>query len=325
MNQKRRGRLLAAAVLPSVWLGPCRCCGEEPAKPPAGAWAGETRDIVASHRGRVLLLLLGREDCPGTVRATKLLDGYAPQAPAGAAIVRVDVPLPGETLQAPVTWRHPFPYALDKDRLLARQLEFFFYPTLYVFDRDGELRFAGGCDASRLPEMVSEIAGEKPGAAKKRHSLQLPALGTVAPAFSGRGLDGQTVTLEAVRGKRATLLFFAATSCPFTVKEFPQLKALAADFQKHSVAVVIINRGEEREKIAPVYNGAVPGLPVVWDQSGEICKAYGVDAAPFFFLLDAGGQIVKRRSFTAGAAAGALNAHLGLAAETSRYKSSEAG
>jgi hypothetical protein len=90
--------------------------------------------------------------------------------------------------------------ALDKDRKLAEKLDFFYYPTLYVFDRDSELRFAGGCDAQRLPEMVAEIAGEKPGAPKKMYSLTQPAAGAAAPAFSARSLDGKDVALESLRG-----------------------------------------------------------------------------------------------------------------------------
>ena len=50
-----------------------------------------------------------------------------------------------------------------------------------------------------------------------------------------------------------------------------------------------------------------------------------MDVTPFCFLLDDAGKVVKRRSFTPPAATGALNALLGLAAETPRYKPTEAG
>ena len=122
-----------------------------------------------------------------------------------------------------------------------------------------------------------------------------------------------------------TLLFFGATSCPFSVKALPALRTIATDFQKHDVAFVVANRGQEKENIAAIYSQNAPGLPVVWDKTGDICAAYGVDAVPFFFLLDGDGKIAQRRSFTAGAATGALNALLGLGTETPRYKPAEAG
>jgi len=324
---------LGLAALAALLLhAACGCGKAQPAAggPPrkqaaTGEWVGQPRDIVRAHRGQILVLLLGREDCPGTAKAMRVLDEYASRRPAELAFVRVEVPLPGEELKAPAVWQHAFPYALDQGRVLAGQYDFFYYPTLLLFDRDGALRFTGGCDAQRLAEMAAEIAGEKPGAAKRNYSLTQPQPGTVAPAFSGRDLEDREVALSRLRGERATVLFFAATSCPFTVKELPQLAVLATEWRKHQVAVVIVNRGEEKAKITPVYSQAAPGVPVVWDQGGEICGAYGVDAVPFFFLLDREGRIVKRRSYTAAAAAGALNTHLGLAAETSRYKPAAAG
>jgi len=314
-------------VSAAVRLSLQRFAPTEPAapttQPRAANDAAAAIGLLSAHRGQVLVLLLGREDCPGTARATKVLDDYKP--PAGVAVVRVEVPLPGEDLKPPAAWQHPFPVALDTDRKLAAKLDFFYYPTLYVFDRDGEQRFAGGCDAQALPDMVAEIAGEKPGAQKKMYSLAQPAPGTAAPAFSGKSLDGKDVTLESLRGKRATLLFFGSTTCPFSIKELPQLATLADEYKKRDVAVAIVNRGGEKEKLAALYEKSAPGLLVVWDQDLAISNAYGVDAVPFFFLLDGAGKIVKRRSYTATAAAGALNAYLGIATEKPRYKPAAAG
>ena len=310
---------------PGTQQPPVRSGSEKPPAAAKGAWAGEAKDIVAAHRGQLLLLLLGREDCPGTARATQILDGYAAKSPAGVAIVRVEVPLPEESLTAPEKWQHAFPYAVDHGRQLAGGLDFFYYPTLYIFDRDGELRFAGDCDVTRLPQMVSEIAAEQPGSPKKSYTLPLPAVGEPAPAFSGRRLDGRTAKLDDLRGKRATLLFFSATSCPFSVKALKPLGDVAKAFNEHGVAAVVINREQEKSEIGPVYEKAAPELPVIWDQTGEICKSYGVSAVPFFFVLDGAGKVVARRSFTAAAATAALNTHLKLAVAAPRYKPKDAG
>ncbi|HOX05518.1 MAG TPA: TlpA disulfide reductase family protein [Planctomycetota bacterium] len=272
-----------------------------------------------------MVLLLGREGCPGTARATQVLDDYAPVKPSGVTVLRVDVPLPGEDYKPPAGWQHPYRRIVDDGRRLAGELEFFFYPTLYVLDRDGELRFAGGCDAERLRGMVGEILAEKPGAPKKSYSLPLVAEGRPAPDFAAADLGGKALGLAALRGERATLLFFSDTTCPFTVAELDNLRKLAETHRSGGVNVAIVSRGAAPAESRPVYEKLAPGVPVVHDADGAIFRAYGLDAVPFYYLLDGQLKVVKRRSFTAAAASGAISAFLGLADEKLRFKPTEAG
>jgi len=300
----------------------CQPAGGDRAGGPTAKAA--VQKLLAGHQGKVLLLLLGREDCPGTAKATAVLDAYVPRKPADVDVVRLDVPLPGETLKVG-GWTHPFPRELDADRAVADGLEFFYYPTVYVFDRGGELRFAGGYDAERLETMAKEIGAEQPGQPKKSYTLPLPPIGSPAPPLAARTLTGQDATLATLRGGRATMLVFSRTSCPFSMQALPAVKSMADTHRSKGIAVVLINQGEDQGQIRPVYEKQAPGVPVVWDATGEICKAYGVDTVPFFFLLNKDGAIAQRRSFTPPAATGALNALLGIAAEAPRYKTSKAG
>ncbi|HPD17673.1 MAG TPA: TlpA disulfide reductase family protein [Planctomycetota bacterium] len=314
----------ALAVLPA-----CRPSGEDSANGPepsrrSGRTNAAVQALLAQHRGKVLVLLLGREDCPGTAKATAVLDAYASRKPADVALLRLEVPLPGETLQAGA-WSHGFPRQLDAGRAIADGLGFFYYPTLYVFDREGELRFTGGYDAQRLERMVREIAEEQPGQPKKLYTLAMPPAGSLAPPFAARTLTGREAALATLRGKRATMLVFARASCPFSRQALPAIQQLADAHRSQGIAVALINQGEERERILPVYEQAAPGLPVVWDATGEISNAYGVDTVPFFFLLDGDGVIVQRRSFTLPAASSALDAILGKATAAPRYKANAAG
>jgi peroxiredoxin len=295
---------------------------------PAGdakASASQVKELLSEYRGKVLLLMLGREDCPGTIRSQAILDAYALRKPADVVVLRVEVPLPGERLTVG-PWSHPYPRRLDDVRRLADELEFFYYPTLYVFDRDGELRFTGGCDPERTEAMAKEILAEAPGQpSKKMYSLMLPPVGTQAPAFSGETVAGQPATLASVRGERGTLLVFTRTSCPYSRQALSAIRAMAEARRKDGIAVVLVNQWESRADIAPLYAKQAPGLPVIWDPSGEICKSYGVDSVPFFFLLKADGTIAQRRSFTPPAATGAVNSLLGIAAPAPRYPVLAAG
>jgi hypothetical protein len=91
------------------------------------------------------------------------------------------------------------------------------------------------------------------------------------------------------------------------------------------VNVIIVSRGAAPAQSRPVYEKLAPGVPVVHDADGAVFRAYGLDAVPFFYLLDGGLLVVKRRSFTAEAAAGAVDSLLGLAGDKPRYKPAEAG
>jgi peroxiredoxin len=283
------------------------------------------QSFLTPYQGKVLLLLMGREGCPGTIKATEFLHTYASTKPEAVAILRLDVPLAGEELELSEGWDHPYPRKVDTGRQVADALDFFFYPTFCVFDTDGVMRYSGGCDPAKLPQMVKEILAEKPGQPKKSYNLPMPKAGEPAPAFSGTDLKGQSVALTSLKGQKATLLVFAQTSCSYTIDALPAIQSVANAFRKHDVALVVINTGEDKETIQPIYAQSLSNIPVVWDKGGDISKQYGVDVSPFFFLLDQNNTVVKRGSFKAQAVTGALNTLLKRSVAAPRPASKEAG
>ncbi|MBI5778519.1 MAG: TlpA family protein disulfide reductase [Planctomycetes bacterium] len=287
--------------------------------------AGSLQDILTQHRGQVLVLLLGRDGCPGTAAATKVLDEYVATPSKEIDVIRLDVPLPAEELKLSGKWSHRFHRLLDQDRRVADELEFFYYPTLYVFDREGEKRFAGGCDKDKIGLMVKEILAEQPGEKKKIYTLPQPAIGQDAPVFFARLLTGESVNLEWLTGPKGLLIFFSRTSCPFSMEQLPLAKTLVGQIAGNGVKVVIVNQEESADKITPIYQKHCAELPIIWDKDGAICQAFGVDAVPFFFLLNQDGKIVQRRSFTYDAALNAVEVMLGISAEKSRLKTKSAG
>jgi peroxiredoxin len=293
-------------------------------RPSSPAAAVTLAEFVKPFKGKTLVLLLGREGCPGTIKATADLSAW-PDKPANLEILRLDVPLPNEKLVLREAWDRPFPRKIDERRQIAGQVEFFYYPTLYVFDPEGELRFTGGCDTAKLAAMAKEIAADKPGQPKKNFSLPMPAIGTAAPGFAANDLAGAPVELKTLAGKTGTLLVFAKTGCQFSVGALPAVKTLADHYRQDHVAVIIINSGEELEKIRPVYEKAVPGLTVVHDLNGEISKAYGIETAPFCFLLDSAAKVVARHPFVPATANQELATQTGRQSEAPLFKPTEAG
>ena len=321
MNVPKMSTFIAAALLMGfVMIG---CSPEQGSKEQRSS--GIIQSFLVPYHGKVLLLLMGREGCPGTIKATEFLHTYSATKPEAVAILRLDVPLAGEVLELTEEWSHPYPRKVDTGRKIADALDYFFYPTFYVFDPDGEMRYSGGCDPAKLPQMVKEILAEKPGQPKKSYNLPMPKAGEAAPAFTGTDLNGQASTLARLQGKKATLLVFAQTSCPYTIDALPAIQRVSNAFRTHDVAVVVINTQESLETIQPIYDKSLSDIPVIWDKAGDISKLYGVDVSPYFFLLDQNGKVVKRGSFKAQALTGALNTLLNRSVAAPRPASKEAG
>lgn len=138
-------------------------------------------------------------------------------------------------------------------------------------------------------------------------------------------LDGTEATLDSLRGRRGLLLLFARTSCPFSVAEMPNMKGLADACRDIEVGAAIVNQFEAADAIRSTYEEKAPGARVVCDESGEISRLYGVDAVPYFVVLDGKGRVAQHRSFTLPAASNAVRAMLGLEARRSRFAPAQGG
>jgi peroxiredoxin len=297
----------------------------EPATPEVKQWDGNPATLIRSHRGTVLLLLMGMEGCPGTQAITETLKNYSSGKPEGISIVRLDVPPPGEKLETTLKTPLPFTYGTDKERIVAKQLDFFYYPTFYIIGKDGDIRFSGDCDKEKFPEMVNQILNEKPGDKKHIFTPPMPDEGTVAPTFTSKDLRDKDAPLDALKGEKATVLIFARTGCPFSKAAIPGMKKLQESFADKNVAVLIINKDEAADGIKAIYNESAPGMTVIVDDKAEISKAYGVSPVPFCFVLDGAGKITKRMPYTLETAMDAINNALGISSGTSSPAKSGAG
>lgn len=280
--------------------------------------------LLDDHPGDVLILLLGTDGCSATANATMALEKYLSSKPVGVSVVRVDVPLPGEKYKLK-EWKHSFPRFIDDKRQIADKLEFFFYPTLYILDSGGEKRYVGACKIDQVAAMVDEIRSEKPGDAKKMFTPLMPAVGSHAPDFSGTTLSKTAVSRKSLTKKRGLMVIFGRTSCPFSAADIPQFKELASRFSKDGVGVVVVNQREGIGTIKPIYSKNCSGVSVIWDQDGKISKLYGVDAVPYFFLLDGNGMVVDHQPFTHSDAVSCTDKMLGLKSEKQLSKPTKGG
>jgi cytochrome c biogenesis protein CcmG/thiol:disulfide interchange protein DsbE len=119
--------------------------------------------------------------------------------------------------------------------------------------------------------------------------LRAPSLPDIAPGFTLRGLDGEIVTLEQLRGKPVVLNFWATWCGPCKV-EMPSFNRFAANHPELHV-------------IGIVADGPVPKVQHFIDNAGmtypiligdrAVFTEYGVDTYPTTVFLDADGRVVS--------------------------------
>jgi cytochrome c biogenesis protein CcmG/thiol:disulfide interchange protein DsbE len=117
--------------------------------------------------------------------------------------------------------------------------------------------------------------------------------GDPAPPFSGRGIRGEEVSLQALRG-RPVLIEFWASWCPPCRDATIPLRRLAGSWGDR-LAVIGVSLDEDGKSFeAFVYNHHLPGSQVHdggWE--GPITRLYGVASfgIPYTVLVDAGGRV----------------------------------
>lgn len=279
--------------------------------------------FVLGQKGKVVVALLGIEGCSGTRKATEVLAKISKDCPKDLVLARLDVPFQMESPFKPSTnWIYDYYQATDTDRKVANRLEFFYYPTLYVIDRDGEVRYVGSCEEEKLKSMVAEILQEKPGIQKKIYTPPMLAIDTAAPLFQTKDFNGQDVDLQQVLTKGPTLLFFTSVSCPFSLKAVQNLPALEKEFQGKNVSFIVIENATNNKKINDTYQKMEFNGIIIIDKDNAISQKYNVEPVPFYFAVDKAGKITARGPYTELSARQALNALFGINTDTPQEKTS---
>jgi peroxiredoxin len=106
-----------------------------------------------------------------------------------------------------------------------------------------------------------------------------------------KDLDGQSITLGALRGKVVWLNFFASW-CPPCQQETPILRSLADTYHDRGLELVGISVQETTPTDVKSYADRYRlGYTIGFDGSGEVLRAYRVYALPTQFFIDTNGVI----------------------------------
>jgi peroxiredoxin len=100
-----------------------------------------------------------------------------------------------------------------------------------------------------------------------------PMIGQPAPLFELKGLDGNSYSLEQLKG-RLVVIHFAATWCPFCNAEAPSLEALYQLYKDKEVQVLIIDVRESKALVTQSSKRFNYSFPVLLDEEGKVATAY---------------------------------------------------
>jgi len=122
--------------------------------------------------------------------------------------------------------------------------------------------------------------------------IDSPLIGRQAPSFTLADLDGNVVSLEALRG-RPVLINFWATWCRPCVVEHPILQAAAQRWEGRVHFVGVVYQDDPALIRRFVASRGAWG-PSLLDPEGRVAIAYGVYGAPETFILDRDGFVVEK-------------------------------
>jgi thiol-disulfide isomerase/thioredoxin len=111
--------------------------------------------------------------------------------------------------------------------------------------------------------------------------------------------DGRMVSLSDFGSDQALLVMFICRHCPYVLHVKPELARLVTDYQEKSVGIIGISSNDAQhypddapDKLAELSRDL--GIPVLYDESQSVAKAYQATCTPDFFVFDGNRTLVYR-------------------------------
>ena len=114
----------------------------------------------------------------------------------------------------------------------------------------------------------------------------------MAPPFSITTMDGQTISLDQLKGK-VVLIDFWATWCPSCREAIPHMQKIARKFQGEPLMILSVSLDEDQQK----WKDFVTKNEMTWPQycdsnfKGTLATTFDVHAIPQTFTIDADGVL----------------------------------
>ena len=119
--------------------------------------------------------------------------------------------------------------------------------------------------------------------------------GDAAPVFALPTAGGDTVALEALRG-RVVYVDFWASWCGPCRRSFPWMSEMQQRYGARGFTVVGINVDKRRPDALRFLEQTPAGFAIVFDETGRTPAAYAVKGMPSSYLIDAEGNVAAVES-----------------------------
>jgi len=129
-------------------------------------------------------------------------------------------------------------------------------------------------------------------------------LGTKAPDFCLKDINGKWVRRDDFKGKKGLLVMFICNHCPFVKHIQQELVKLTNEYQYKGIGIVAINSNDVEkypedhpDKMKEVAENWGYMFPYLFDETQEVAKSYKSACTPDFFLFDSNFHLVYRGQF----------------------------
>ena len=117
------------------------------------------------------------------------------------------------------------------------------------------------------------------------------AVGSIAPGFSLKALDGQEVSLGKMLRRGPAVVAFFKVSCPVCQFTFPFLERLYKRYGSDEVAFLGVSQDNVADSKDFARQFGVT-FPILVDEKGyPVSNGYGLTNVPTFFLIDTDGTV----------------------------------
>lgn len=153
--------------------------------------------------------------------------------------------------------------------------------------------------------ILSFLAGAAWSAETDKGSQRLLSLGDSAPDFTLPDVvSGRMVSLGDFAGKKVVLVVFLCRHCPYVVHVKEGLVQMVNDYAGADLAVIAISSNDASkypldapDKLREMAVSDSFPMPLLYDESQDVARAYTAVCTPEFFLFDASRKLVYRGQF----------------------------
>ena len=126
-------------------------------------------------------------------------------------------------------------------------------------------------------------------------------LGTSAPDFNLKDLDGNYISLDSFKNKKALLVVFMCNHCPYVKHIADSFVKLAEEYTARGIGIAGINSNDAEAypedspaKMKEFAHEKNISFPYLYDETQETAKKYRAACTPDFFLFDSERKLVYR-------------------------------